>query len=327
MDLLRLNVIFRLFGTLVIGGFLPSPAWSGGIIEITEVEKFSGTATDITIQREPGGHGQVEFRIQGRFDTCDVDLSNSFLVIDSMFEEAGVGGAGELITARDDEPIFPGFIVEARTNSKPHRAIYESPRQFRPHMRLMVQKRRGLCEFRFKLDRGLARTGPNLCIDVPDSRRQMTDMTHSFTIASIDGSDPDIVVTTTQPWECMKPKDFNMRSRPKKQNRDRSGGDSGDNKPPQATLRAIVDHSSIPCCSVMLDGSRSQDRNGPITAYIFDLTNRETGQRITGFPLTQTNPQVGVTLAPGEYEATLDVLGDQGEVARKLAIKRLTVRD
>jgi hypothetical protein len=313
------TVVSVTLGLAYLAGLRPAVS-SAEVVEVTRVMKFSGTVTDITIQREPRGHGQVEYRIRGIFEAPDVDLGNSRLVLDAVFFEGGTGGAEELITTRDDIRLFPGFVVEARDGSEPERAIYDSGAQFRPQMRLTVQQRRGVYEFRFKMDRGLARRGPNLCRVVPGARRRMTDITQSFTIQSLDGSDPDIRVTTTQPWECMKEgKDRkNMRSRPKDD--DQPAGDLEDmNSAPQANLEDRM----IAPDTLELDGSGSQDNDGTVVSFDFEVRGKETGEVVFD-PPQGPDAIVRTSLPAGRYVARLvvaDTLGATGTDEKEFTIE------
>jgi hypothetical protein len=191
-------------GALVAFALLPGAA--SGI----EVFDFSGTATDIGIQRGPGQVGGVELRFEGSFVyDGQIDLSNATVTFYELLAEMGPGGAGELIKTGDEANFLP-ITLDADNSSEEDEGKYLTPSRFRPQLRFEVENQDGIFEFRLKLDRGLARRQPRLCKLDPKDRRLRTQMTHSFTID--DGVNPAIEISTVKAWECALG-GFQMRAR------------------------------------------------------------------------------------------------------------------
>jgi hypothetical protein len=175
-----------------------------------DVESFKGSITDVGVQRGPGQIGGVEYRTQGTFLYAGpIDLSISTITFTEMFAENGPGGRGELMTTTDDASFLP-ISFPADDSSEVDESKYES-HSFRPHIRMVVENDGGEFEFKFKLDRGLMRTRPALCTFDPQTRKEYTFITFSFTIT--DGVNPPLDVSTTNRWECTKPDRYHMRSR------------------------------------------------------------------------------------------------------------------
>jgi hypothetical protein len=177
-----------------------------------EFTKFKGSITDVGVQRGPGQVGGVEFRIEGRFFyDGPIDLSSSTLVLHQLFDEEGAGGGGELMRMTDDANFLP-FTMVTSSSSEFDEAKYESPSQFRPQMRMQIENDEGEWEFKLKLDRGLMRVRPSLCVFDPDTRKSYTFLTHSFTITDAAGN-PPLDMSITQRWECVKEGRYHMRTR------------------------------------------------------------------------------------------------------------------
>lgn len=101
----------------------------GGLVEF--VERFDGSATDIGIQREPGGTGGVEYRIRGEFDYAgEIDFSRARVTWLSILEEVGEGAAGELMKTVDDAAVVP-LVIPARSHGTHDKAVFET-RRYRP---------------------------------------------------------------------------------------------------------------------------------------------------------------------------------------------------
>ena len=89
-------------------GATPAPA--------VEVMRFNGSATDIGIQREPGGVGGVEYRIRGEFDyDGPLDLSTAEVIWESLLEEVGEGASGSSSPRRTTSPSSRSSCRAARS--------------------------------------------------------------------------------------------------------------------------------------------------------------------------------------------------------------------
>jgi hypothetical protein len=164
-----------------------------------DVFKFTGTATDIGIQRGPNQVGGVEFRIQGNFQYHGpIDLSRATATFHELFVEAGPGGTGELIKMMNAANFLP--ITLALRDGDVDEAVFITDSRFRPQMRFQVENTNGVFDFKLRLDRGLARLQPRLCTLDATGRKQFTVMTNSFTIA--DGVNPPVDITIAVPWQC-----------------------------------------------------------------------------------------------------------------------------
>ena len=281
-----------------------------------EVTNFNGTITDVGIQRGPGQVGGVEYRVRGRIvPDQDLDLGHSVVSLEQLFAELGPGGAGELMTTIDDASFLPYALSPKSGN--PDRVLYDTP-DFRPQIRMQLWRSSQGLEFRIKLDRGLMRRTPRLCVGTPSL--STTDITVSFTID--DGVHPPVHVSTVDPWEC-NPRDNNLRSRGRRAPQPSPGptpiGPTPTPGPgatprlactsfanrPVATLRinAITRHTGLPD-SVELDGSASAARVGQIVRWVFESGDGRTqdgaGSRAT------------FVYAPGDYLPRLTVYDDRG---------------
>ena len=114
------------------------------------------------------------------------------------------------MTMADDVNFLP-FTMVTNSSSEFDEAKYESPSRFRPQLRMQIENNEGEWEGKFKLDRGLMRRTPVLCQFDPVTRKEFTFITHSFSIS--DGVNPELLVRTTQRWECPKEGRYHMRSR------------------------------------------------------------------------------------------------------------------
>jgi PKD repeat protein len=183
-------------------------------------------------------------------------------------------------------------------------------------MRLAIQKRKGIYEFRFKLDRGLARRGPNLCAPDPDDpRTPKTQMTLSFTIVSLDASRPDVRVTTTKPWECPQPGRFHMRARPKPARRgDSSSGDTPGNKAPRVNYTVAPRRGPVPLTAQFTD--TTNDPDGTIVSRLWDFGDGSTS--------SEANPS-HTYLVPGDYDIVFTVVDDKGATSTKAESEKIRV--
>jgi len=298
------------FAVLVAGLCVAAPA---GAVEVTG---FNGSATDLGIQREPGGTGGVEYRIRADFEyDGTIDLRSSTITFLALLNEVDPGGVGELITMRDDVGFLP-FSIPSTSRSSGNEALYETP-NFRPQFRMTVKQKRGSqYEFRLKLDRGLSRKVPGLCTGHPPG--QTTSMLHRFIID--DGVNEPLVISTVQVWDCSNLEGFQLKARQKPgvvsppvptPGPTPPGGPSptpggvGGTVPPRADLRVepVSRHTGTPD-PIELDGTRSTDADGTIVRYRFDSGN---GQVQDG-----PEPKAVFTYAPGDYRATLTVWDDDG---------------
>jgi hypothetical protein len=302
-----------------------------------EVTDFNGSITDVGVQRGPGQVGGVEFRIRGELALDQpLDLSRAVVRLQHLFFEDGAGGASELIKTIDDADVVP-LVLPARDNARETNAVFESPPGYRPHIRLQVQVRRGVVDFRLKLDRGLTRQRPALCADDPLGRDLPTTlMTHAFSIE--DGVNAPLDVVTVQRWECTKPDRYHMRSRPGQgtpppppptPGPTRTPGPtaaptptvappSGDNEAPQASLRAnLLEGDAGVRNLVELDASGSSDDDGTVVRYRF-----ESGD---GRVQDGSDPVARFVYPPGDHRAALQVFDDRG-AASEVATRGFSVR-
>jgi len=190
---------------------------------VSDVTKFTGTATDIGVVRRAGQTGGVEYRFHGQFVHPSLDLSNSTFTWTQAFVEPG--GSGELMHLlqgnggpETDTPWPAGGISMTTTGGDPDDAKYETPGRFRPQIRIQVERDpikgspNDLWQFDVRLDRGLARVRPVNCVLESDGRTR-TIMLISFTITDNNNPASPVVVSFTKKWECSQPDRYHMRSR------------------------------------------------------------------------------------------------------------------
>src|SRR5262245_50267255 len=165
--------------------------------QVTEVKKFTGTATDIGVVRGPGQIGGVEYRIHGEFRHPAMDLTHSTFVFKQAFVEPDSpsgDGAGELMTLlqgpggpETDKPWPSNGISMNANKGEPDEAKYDTPGRFRPQIRVHVERSpivgssNDRWKFDVRLDRGLARVRPNNCLEESDGRTRAL-ITISFSI-------------------------------------------------------------------------------------------------------------------------------------------------
>lgn len=120
-----------------------------------------------------------------------IDLSASTVTIHNLLNE--LGGAGELVSGL---PI----TLDVRLGGRPNAAIFETPPQARPKLRLEVQtKGSGLFDSHLRVE--FAKIAfPRLC--PPSGRPPRTNLATSFTIIGIDSVASTVEVETTQAWRC-----------------------------------------------------------------------------------------------------------------------------
>jgi hypothetical protein len=296
-----------LLTTLALGlALCATPAHATG-----QVSRFDGVATDIGVQREPGGTGGVEYRIRGEFDYAgEIDLSSTTATWLSLLEEVGDGAAGELLTTVDDAPVVP-LSITARSTSSHDKAVFETHR-YRPQTRLQVTQKNGHFEFRLKLDRALSRKVPALCAGDPPGQKSL--FRHHFVLD--DGVHPPLEVTHLQLWDCSNLEGFQLKARTP------STSGSGTPRPtPQPTpvpppndgsvdaslrVNAVTRNSGQPDL-IALDGSGSASRHGAIVRYVFE----------SGDGRVQDGPSSSAAFvyAPGSYLARLTVYDGTGNGA------------
>jgi hypothetical protein len=281
---------------------------------IDQVSRFDGVATDIGVQREPGGTGGVEFRIRGEFDYAgEIDFSSAAVIWLSLLEEVGDGAAGELITTVDEAPVVPLTIL-ARASSTHDTAVFETHR-YRPQTRLQLRQKNGHFEFRLKLDRGLSRKVPALCTGDPPGQKSL--FRHHFVLD--DGVHPAIEVIHLQQWDCSNLEGFQLKA---KTPNTPGGGTDGTPRPTplptpvpppndgsvHASLRvdALTRNTDQPDL-IALDGSGSTDTNGAIVRYVFDSGDG----RVQDGPASRAE----FVYAPGSYLARLTVYDATGNGA------------
>jgi hypothetical protein len=281
-----------------------------------EVRRFNGSATDIGVQREPGGVGGVEYRIRGDFDyEGTLDLSRAEVIWESLLEEVGPGAAGELITTTDDAAVVP-LLVPRRT-VRPNEVIFET-QDYRPQVRFQFRRNKASrYEFRLKLDRGLSRTVPALCTGDPP--KQKSNFRHRFLID--DGVNPPLEVSTIQEWDCSNLEGFQLKARQPERPSPGSPTPQPTVRPtprptsapvvgiaPRASLRAeALTRTSGAPDRVALDASDSSDQDGTIVRYRFDSGDG----RIQDGP----SPTAEFVYAPGDYRAEVTVFDDDGNAA------------
>jgi hypothetical protein len=308
----------RTHGWTVAVVLLVAPATAAA----TEVTRFSGHITDVGIQRGPGQVGGVEYRIRGSFALDPaINLGASIVTLEMLFAELGVGGAGELVTMMDDASFLPYELIPK--SGTPDKVLYDTP-DFRPQIRMQIWRSRDGGEFRIKLDRALMRRVPQLCTN--DPRLSTTDMTHAFTVD--DGTNPPVLVETTQPWEC-NPKDNNMRARGRRSlvpapvptsspgtpiPTATPAAPSGDgcaslsSRPEARLLAEPVTRVTGEPDAITLDGRASVARLGTLVRYRFESGDG----RVQDGP----DPIAVFTYAPGDYRAWLTVYDDRGACAQ-----------
>ncbi|HZR83039.1 MAG TPA: PKD domain-containing protein [Candidatus Binatia bacterium] len=278
------------------------------------VQRFDGSATDIGIQREPGGTGGVEYRIRGEFDYDGaIDLGSSTVTLESLLEEVGEGGAGELIKRIDDAPVVP-LVIPARREATTDRAVFETKR-YRPQIRLQLRRTGNHFEFRLKLDRGLARTVPANCTGDPPGQRSL--FRHHFVFD--DGVNPPLDVVHLQEWDCSNLEGFQLKAKTPNGPPRPTPPPGGTPLPPTATpVPGRANDGSLTASLVVnaitrntgqadvieLDASDSVDRNGRIVRYVF-----ESGD---GRVQDGASPIARFTYAPGDYRARVVVIDNQG---------------
>ena len=303
-----------------------------------DVSNFSGSITDVGVQRGPGQVGGVEFRIRGTFSLDHpLDLTRATVILEDLFVDSAQNGLGELMTTVDDAAVVPLELVARDGDADGN--VFDQPQRYRPHIRLQIQDRDGVFEFRLKLDRGLMRLRPRVCEEnTSESSLPVTPISHAFVID--DGVNPPVEVATTQLWECTKPGRYHMRSvgsaePPPVPTRTptplptvgatagptRTPGSMptpttpaatrtpapppGDNQRPTAALKQnVVTGADGRHDVIELDGRDSSDRDGTIVRYRFDSGDG----RIQDGP----EPIARFTYAAGDYRALLQVFDDRG---------------
>jgi hypothetical protein len=203
MSILRSALVALATSALTtLTGAAPAPA--------LDLTYFKGSITDVGVQRGPGQVGGVEFRVEGEFTYLGaMDLSKATLTLDRLFDESAAGGGQELMKTIDDASFLPFFGMVRSRSSKTDEGKWESGR-FRPQMRMQIENNDGEWEFKFKLDRGLMRERPSLCVFDPVTRKEYTSITFGFTLD--DGTNV-LPIETTRVWECVKEGRYHMRSR------------------------------------------------------------------------------------------------------------------
>lgn len=302
----------RSVSTLLLAALsvLALPAASqAGVVEF--IERFDGSATDIGIQREPGGTGGVEFRIRGEFDYAgEIDLSRARVTLLSILAEVGDGAAGELMKTVDDAPVVP-LVIAARSHSTHDKAVFET-RRYRPQTRLQIRQKNGRFEFRLKIDRGLARTVPALCTGDPAGQKSL--FRHHLVFE--DGMGAPLEVVHLQRWDCSNLEGFQLKAKTPNH-----GTASTPRPSPQPTLVPPANDGSVSASLkvealtrnreqpdvVLLDGSASADRNGRIVRYVFESGDG----RVQDGP----EPRVELVYAPGDYRPRLTVYDAEGNGA------------
>ena len=229
-----------LASAFIAAACLPTAA---GAVEINDVFGFTGTVTDIGVQRGVGQVGGIEYRIKGKFEYAGLfDLSKSTLIFHNLFDEYLPDGNGEMVLNTDnadlvcpDDPPRPGSCVPqleplvASPSSKRDEGKYATPTRFRPQIQVQIERTGDEFEFAVRLDRGTSpqvtppelaaklQPGqgqyPKLCALDPMSKktRPLTEIRHRFTIAN--GIDEPIVVDFVKDWECDPPGRYHLRSR------------------------------------------------------------------------------------------------------------------
>ncbi|HZP39982.1 MAG TPA: PKD domain-containing protein [Candidatus Binatia bacterium] len=319
--------------------FLPSAAAA------VDAFDFSGSITDVGVQRGPGQVGGVEFRIRGKFALDHpLDLSRATVVLEELFVDDAEGGLGELMTTVDDMPTVPLELV-ARAGD-PDNNVFDQPGNYRPHVRLQIQERKGAFEFRLKLDRGLMRRRPRVCEENTDASN-LPDTPISQRISIDDGVNPPVDLAITRLWTCTKPGRYHMRSVPEGEppaptpapTTPALSGTPGapptptpvatpiptltgtsveGNSPPIASLKqnAIAGDGGVRNV-IELDARDSHDRDGTIVRYRFDSGD--------GRVQDGSDPVARFAYASGDHRAFLQVFDDRGAasdvVARGFSVK------
>jgi hypothetical protein len=231
---------------LVAGAFialacLPPAATAA---EITQVNGFKGTITDMGVLRGPDQIGGIEYRIEGKFtcrpgssdpaDPCrhfttPITLVGSALTFEAFFDE--FDGWGEMLLTVGEGAIIDGQPVDnanlvpltlaVSRSGKATEGKYETDGRFRPQIRSQIKNKSGEFQFNIRLDRGLSpqvaeddpRRFPKGCAEnLPDADgRIRTQVRTSFTIETA-GNEP-IVVNFVAGWECPQPGRYHLRSR------------------------------------------------------------------------------------------------------------------
>lgn len=275
---------------------------------VEQVQRFDGSATDIGIQREPGGTGGVEYRIRGEFEYAgEIDLSHATVTWLSILEEIGEGAAGELMKTIDDAAVVP-LVIAARSHSTHDKAVFET-RRYRPQTRFQVRQKLGHWEFRLKIDRGLARQVPALCTGDPAGQKSL--FRHRFVFD--DGVNPPLEVVHQQLWDCSNLEGFQLKAKTPN-----TATPSSPRPTPQPTpvpppndgsvsaalgVEALTRNSSQPDV-FRLDASDSRDRDGAIVRWVF-----ESGD---GRVQDGASPFAEFVYAPGDYRARVTVYDAQG---------------
>ncbi len=289
----------------------PQPACAA---PIRVVEQFNGSATDIGIQREPGGTGGVEYRIRGElsFDGS-IDLSRATVTWLSILEEVGEGAAGELMKTIDDAPVVP-LVIPARYGSEPDDAVFET-RRYRPQTRFRVRRGPGgSVVFRLKMDRGLVRAVPALCTGTPPG--QTSHFRHRFVLD--DGENPPLEVDYVQAWSCSNLRGFQLKARadtpppgtvprpqPSVAPTPAPAGASDDDPPKVNLVVGAVTRTDRQTDIYELDARGSSDRaGGALVRFRFESGD---GREHDG-----PDPVARFTYGPGEYTARVTVWDDRG---------------
>jgi len=219
-------------------------------------------------------------------------------------DEIGADAAGELLTVADSAPLLP-IVLEPRRQSTQTKAVFETKRVFRPHIRLQVNQRAGRMEFRLKIDRALSRRVPALCSGYPSGQRSL----FRLRFAIDDQVRVPIEVDHVNAWDCSNLEGFQLKAR------FASAGERPPALPPAPTDGSVTARLWIDAFTrttgqpdwIELHGEDSEDEGGSIVRYVFESGD---GRVQDGL-----EPNAKLIYAPGDYFVRLTVFDADGNAA------------
>lgn len=233
-----------------------------------------------------------------------LDLGGSKLTLSTLLDEAGAGGAGELLEGFAGTAVLP-VTLGPRRGSSPNAAIYESSGRPRPGFRVAVRRYPGdVFQVRLRVNRATISTGPALCTGTPATTLLTT------TLSFGDGLHPPVLSKTfVEPWLC-------QGSRLRISTGQEAPSTPDGNLPPVAALvtEQLTRETGV-AAQLRFDATGSTDADGTIESYVLSVVARDSGAVVFG-PTTSAAPTVEATFAPGDYVARLTVQDNLGAVSR-----------
>jgi hypothetical protein len=239
---------------------------------------------------------------------------------------------GGVLTELDGTPLvaIEGMDIEAiglqaSRGARPDRAKFEMPGRDRSGARVRISWRSGKLRVVAQINRARV-LAPAACLAGAD----MATLRSSVTLQGQDGESTSY--TSTQNWKCSKRRScdgcYDLKTiRSSNSGHGGHGGHAG-NRPPKASVRfenLTRDRTTLNW--IRLDASGSEDRDGRVVSYTYEVRERPSGRTLYGPGATST-PVAHVQLAPGDYEVLVRVVDNDGTPSsetRRLSISGAAV--